>query len=406
MTLYSIKEATEKIGVARSTLLYYEKLGLIKPERHPENRYRLYSEAAINRLIILRQIQKAGLSLKECHRFMEGKLNPALIRQRMQDLEGQIEDLRQAGAVLRALLNRTDEETPSLKPTDNSLKPWHMAFEKQSAEAHTIWLMQQGFSEKETIHIRWVSRDMENHNDYMENFLAVFSQMKRQGPGSETSTLRSFNQIKADPPIQEILDVGCGKGATSLLLAKSTKAQVTALDNHQPFLDHLDSESKRQGLERQITTVNGSMTALPFEKEHFDLIWSEGAAYIMGFEKALADWKPYLKNGGHLFISEAVWAKAQRSAECEAFWEREYPAITDLETRIKQTEEAGYRVIDSFLLPLNDWLTFYDDMEAQLKMAITQYGPHPAFEDMQQEMDLFRNYGEEYSYGCLLLKKI
>jgi len=33
------------------------------------------------------------------------------------------------------------------------------------------------------------------------------------------------------------------------------------------------------------------MQALPFREASFDLIWSEGAVYVMGFDAGLAQWR-------------------------------------------------------------------------------------------------------------------
>jgi SAM-dependent methyltransferase len=49
------------------------------------------------------------------------------------------------------------------------------------------------------------------------------------------------------------------------------------------------------------------MKDLPFGREQFDLIWSEGAIYIMGFEQGLRAWKVFCKKGGHIVVSDCAW---------------------------------------------------------------------------------------------------
>lgn len=46
------------------------------------------------------------------------------------------------------------------------------------------------------------------------------------------------------------------------------------------------------------------MFELPFSANTFDIIWSEGAIFIIGFEQGLREWKPFLKLGGYLVLSE------------------------------------------------------------------------------------------------------
>jgi ubiquinone/menaquinone biosynthesis C-methylase UbiE len=42
------------------------------------------------------------------------------------------------------------------------------------------------------------------------------------------------------------LDIGCGLGMQTIELAKLSKGQIDALDNHQPFLDQLDFKIKKR----------------------------------------------------------------------------------------------------------------------------------------------------------------
>ena len=123
---------------------------------------------------------------------------------------------------------------------------------------------------------------------------AFNSDLPRQGPGDNNSTKKAFSYITGLPSNPSILDVGCGTGMQTLELARLTKGNILALDNHQPFLDELEKRSKIQNLSRRIKTINLSMFEMKFNSNSFDVIWSEGAAYIYGFEKALDDWQPFL----------------------------------------------------------------------------------------------------------------
>ncbi len=80
--------------------------------------------------------------------------------------------------------------------------------------------------------------------------------------------------------------------------------------------------------------------------------------------------------------------------------------MTTPENRQKLAEQLGYRVVDSFLLPREDWIAFYSDMQQQLEMVSKQFGPSKAFSDMQKEIRIGQLYGEEFSYICLMLQKL
>ncbi|WP_200247523.1 MerR family transcriptional regulator [Lamprobacter modestohalophilus] len=70
--MFNISELAQSLGLSRSTLLYYEKLGLVKAQRQ-QNGYRRYSDADRQRLRLLKRPQAGGLSLKECQACLDGK---------------------------------------------------------------------------------------------------------------------------------------------------------------------------------------------------------------------------------------------------------------------------------------------------------------------------------------------
>lgn len=404
--MYRVSDICERVGLARSTLLYYERIGLVKPSRERSNGYRLFSEQDFNRLILIRQLQKAGLSLQECKSFLAGQVDAELLEQRLFKLEQELREMETAREVLSALYGKVTGHTVDIGTFSQRLNEWHIKFDKQSSAAHIQWLQQLGFSEKEALHIRCVSRDLATNKAYMEQFFSVYEQMERPGPGSRYATQKAFSAIPSAADINRILDIGCGKGAASLVLADVCNAQITAVDNHAPFLQSLKSAIEKLGFADRVTPVNASMLELPYPDQSFDLLWAEGTAYIMGVENALREWKRLLPVGGYLFFSDAVLTTDQPSPECAEFWQTGYPDMTTPENRLKLAEQLGYRVLDSFLLPREDWIAFYADMQQQLEVVSRQFGPSKAFSDMHTEIRIGQLYGEEFSYICLMLQKL
>jgi len=90
----------------------------------------------------------------------------------------------------------------------------------------------------------------------------------RQGPGgdAETEKALSLTMIDRAAPLK-IADIGCGTGASTLLLARLLKAQITAVDFLQDFLEVLDGRAENAGLSEKITTLACSMDNLPFGDE-------------------------------------------------------------------------------------------------------------------------------------------
>lgn len=404
--MYKVSDICKRIGLARSTLLYYERIGLVRPSREESNGYRLYSEQDFNQLIMIRQLQKAGLSLQECKRFLAGQVDAELLECRIFSLDQELREMESAREVLSALYGKVTGRSIGNEVFSQRLHDWHLKFDKQSSAAHIQWLQKLGFSEKEALHIRCVSRDLATNREYMEQFFSVYERMERPGPGSQDATLRAFRLIPRETDINRILDIGCGKGSASLTLADVCDARITAADNHAPFLQSLKQNIEKLGLSDRITPVSASMLELPYVDRSFDLLWAEGTAYIMGVENALREWKRLLPVGGYLFFSDAVLTTDQPSPECVEFWKTGYPDMTTSENRQKLAEQLGYRVVDFFLLPREDWIAFYADMQQQLEVISRQSGPSKAFSDMQKEIRIGQLYGEEFSYICLMLQKL
>ncbi len=402
--MYSVSEVAKQIGVARSTLLYYEKIMLIVPARHPSNGYRVYSHEDLNQLVILKQLQKAGLTLSECRRFIDGKPDMKLVEERLTLLEQELFEIKMARDLLRTIYYKGTGNVPSNEVAPDNRK-WHVDFEKRAANAHFSWLQKMGFSAKEALHIRWASKNMTDTEVYMDHFFQVFENMKRQGPGSSEATLKALNSIPEPTNIKKILEIGSGSGAASLVLAEKCDAMITAIDNHQPFLDRFKKEITRLGYESRLKLINMDMYHLDFHDEYFDLIWAEGSAYFLGFESALEQWKRFIRKNGFLFISDAVWLTDNPSQESKDYWNVEYPQMTTPSVRKKQAKELGYDVLDMFILPRQDWQVFYKDMEKKLTQAIKNSGMNRTFRDMEKEIRVDKLFGHEYSYVCMILRK-
>ena len=243
-----------------------------------------------------------------------------------------------------------------------------------------------------------------------EIFYEIFEDLPSQGPGDAKSTQKAFLKIVGLPSDPDILDIGCGVGRQTLDLAKLTSGRITALDNHRPFLEKLDERVQTKDLLAEIQTVQGDMAALNFGEESFDLIWSEGSAYIMGFEKAMKAWRPLLRPGGSLVISHIVWFKKDRPKEIEKFWAEEWPDIKFYKDNNVIVEESGYALIDYFPLPHESWWTqYYHPTKKKLERMRIKYkdnrDAHGIFDSFQLELDMHKKYSKYYGYGFYIMKR-
>ena len=233
----------------------------------------------------------------------------------------------------------------------------------------------------------------------------------RQGPGGEAETKRALELAGLDRSRHlKIADIGCGTGASTILLAKELDADITAVDFLPEFLDELQIRANDHGVADRVTTLNCSMDALPFTVEEFDLIWSEGAIYNMGFEAGVSAWSRFLKPGGKLIVSEISWLSATRPPELQSHWEREYPEIDVASAKIGILERHGYSPEAFFVLPMHCWLeNYYRPMQSRFDAFLEQHGwsdPAKAIVKAEKhEIALYEKYSAYYSYGVYLAKK-
>ena len=386
--VYKISELAAKTGLSRTALLYYEKQGLISGHRL-ENGYRVYSDKDLQRVRLIQQLQAGGLTLKECKVCLEAKVDKDLLRRRLEALEADITQKQQSRKLLMAMLG------------DGDLKAWHKGLNETAPDAHLDWLMKQGFTEKEALQLKRLSKDMNEHEKYMADFMRVFGALEYWGPGSEQDTLKALALVPKAP--EQILDIGCGKGLATLALANNSSAKITALDNEQSALDRLEQRFAQLGYSDRLQAVCGSMTELPFEKSSFDLIWSEGSAYVMGLENALRAWKPYLQEQGYLVMSEMVWRTETPSKVCIEFWNQEYSDIQTVPTRIEQMKKAGYRIVEHFSQSEEAWWNYYVPFGKTVAELEPEMPSSAALKDLKREVEMSSNYSNEFGYHVFVL---
>ncbi|MHB1350987.1 MAG: class I SAM-dependent methyltransferase [Desulfobulbaceae bacterium] len=235
---------------------------------------------------------------------------------------------------------------------------------------------------------------------------------ERQGPGGDAETKRAMELAGLDRsrPLK-IADIGCGTGASTILLAKELDAEITAVDFLAEFLDELQARANDHGVADRITTLNCSMDALPFAEGEFDVIWSEGAVYNMGFEAGISAWSRFLKPGGKLIVSEITWLRASRPPELQSHWVTEYPEIDVASAKIRHLERHGYSPEAYFVLPEHCWLeNYYRPMQSRFDAFLERHdGSDQAkavVEAERHEIALYEKYQAYYSYGVYVAKKV
>jgi SAM-dependent methyltransferase len=245
---------------------------------------------------------------------------------------------------------------------------------------------------------------------FWKHFYEIYEAIPRQGPGDRESTERALRLLPTLTPGKRILDIGCGSGTQTIDLARATEAQIVAVDNHPPFVAQLATRAEELQLDGRITAQVEDMNDLPFADGSFDVIWSEGAIFIMGFTKGLAAWRRLLAPGGYLVVSEFCWFCEDPPAELKTIFMDEGFEAGDVAARRRAITATGYRLLDDFTLPEVGW---WENYYVPLGERLEQFRESHAGDDealavaarSQNEIDLYRKYPGAFGYVFFIMQR-
>lgn len=245
--------------------------------------------------------------------------------------------------------------------------------------------------------------------DRMDYFLELFGTLPRAGPGDNASTRKAFDMMEYLPSEPRILDVGCGPGVQTVELLRLSGGTVVALDLLPQMISRVRKAAADAGLADRLETVQADMNDMVFEPSRFDVIWSEGAIYLIGFELGLAKMKEFVKPGGYVAVTDAVWLEPDPPQEVMDFW-KEYPEIDIVEGKLAIVSALGFESVDHFVLPASSWTTSYYDPLAD---RIFQYeqkwkgirDAEDVLAEARREISIFHRYSRHYSYAFFVMRR-
>ena len=201
-------------------------------------------------------------------------------------------------------------------------------------------------------------------------------------------TRKAFRMLpEMDRP--RILDIGCGSGIPTLELARLSQGNVIGIDIDQPVLDKFNRRIEEAGLTDRIQVINCSMFDMDFPDGSFDIIWSEGSIYAIGFERGLREWKHFLKPAGFIVIHDEQG---------------------NVKGKLKQISNCGYDLLGDFILSKETWWTeYFAPLEKLIAESRTRYTDDPKIlEELHQaqgELDMFKKNPERNSSVCFVIKR-
>ncbi|MDH3902907.1 MAG: MerR family transcriptional regulator [Xanthomonadales bacterium] len=172
--MFTIGQVAKKYSLSRSTLIYYDNIGVLSPRGRSESNYRLYSESDLKKMDRIQLFRSAGLSLDSIEQLLE-KENSELdstLEGRLLNINSEIQKLRNQQKVILNILENESLAMDSRLMTkevwvsilraagldDAGMKNWHIEFERTSPEAHQDFLESLGIEKNEVAAIRDWSR--------------------------------------------------------------------------------------------------------------------------------------------------------------------------------------------------------------------------------------------------------
>ena len=152
------------------------------------------------------------------------------------------------------------------------------------------------------------------------------------------------------------------------------------------------------------------MLDMKFDAQSFDVIWSEGAVFIYGFEKALEDWQFFLKEKRYLVFSELCWFKENIPKEINDYLMSEYPVMKNVDENIIMITSKGLDLISHFNIPESSWWdNYYIPLEKSIRELRKKYQNDNETLKLlglfSLEIEMFRKYSEYYGYTFFIMRK-
>jgi SAM-dependent methyltransferase len=235
----------------------------------------------------------------------------------------------------------------------------------------------------------------------------LFGGMEKLGPGSNADTLHVLRLLPKQG-FRLAVDAGCGTGRQTLALARELGTPVHAVDSHAPFLSDLLRRAGETGVGHLVRAHCMDMKDIPQVFQDIDLLWSEGAAYNIGFANALATWAPALTPGGFAVVSELSWLKGQAPDAVKEFFRSGYPDMQSVPHNTAVAARAGYKVLATYTLPRQAWVDGYYEILAPRAKALLDH-PGPAVRDFAaetvREIEAFQRSEDSYGYVFYVLQR-
>ncbi|HDM8163438.1 TPA: MerR family transcriptional regulator [Vibrio harveyi] len=167
--MLTVTQLARECGLSRTTILYYEREGLLAPAHRSENGYRWYGEKEMQRLKTISSYRSYGLPISSIRTLLaqKGKSQADILKDHFNELEREIQNLRAQQKAIVVLLQEpqliednivTKERWVQIMQaagfSESDMVTWHQKFEEMEPAEHQKFLESLGIEQDEIVRIR------------------------------------------------------------------------------------------------------------------------------------------------------------------------------------------------------------------------------------------------------------
>ncbi|ENC6719859.1 MerR family transcriptional regulator [Vibrio harveyi] len=167
--MLTVTQLAREYGLSRTTILYYEREGLLAPAHRSENGYRWYGEKEMQRLKTISSYRSYGLPISSIRTLLaqKGKSQAEILKDHFNELEREIQNLRAQQKAIVVLLQEpqliednivTKERWVQIMQaagfSESDMVTWHQKFEEMEPAEHQKFLESLGIEQDEIVRIR------------------------------------------------------------------------------------------------------------------------------------------------------------------------------------------------------------------------------------------------------------
>jgi cyclopropane fatty-acyl-phospholipid synthase-like methyltransferase len=235
----------------------------------------------------------------------------------------------------------------------------------------------------------------------------LFAGMEKLGPGSDEETRQVLHRLPRGR-FDVVIDAGCGAGRQTMVLIEELRTLVHAVDSHEPFLQILRRRAAQANAAHLLQVHCMDMQDIASRFPTIDLLWSEGAAYNIGFANGLGSWSRSIRPGGFAVLSELAWLTEDVPQTAGDFFTAAYPGMRFTNDNVKIAEEAGYEVLATQTVSREAWTDGYYDVLRPRARALAEHADEAVRQfagETLREIEVFETAQGSYGYVFYVMRR-